>query len=286
METYKGAIEHCMGLVLQNEPELHATIQLLPRKLRAPVFILRAFAIELSLVSQHATTAKYALIRFQWWKDTIDGIYSGQDCVQPTVRALEVVVAEYDLTREHFLRMIRAWELVAAQQPNHLMEFAAFADDATTPFLALCLECAGAKGEAPELTKHLGTGMGMVTMIRKAPFHASKKQCFLPLQILAHKHLTNTDLFAYNGETRQELRDAIFMIACVAQDHFVQARKLPRPSKAARSVFTLSTPSARYLKFLQLYKFDAFDQRLVANELPNPLMFRALLLKNKLLGTF
>jgi hypothetical protein len=108
--SIKSSFEHSVKLVQAAEPTHYAAIQLAPHRGRAALFALRALHLELKNIFEGLTETQAQLMRYQWWRDTIDGVYAGESSPQPVVQVLDPLIAEYGLEQKDFQRMISSWE--------------------------------------------------------------------------------------------------------------------------------------------------------------------------------
>ena len=108
--SMRSSFEHCVNMVQAAEPGHFAAIQLSPHRGRAALFALRALHLELRNIFEGLTESQAQLMRYQWWRDTIDGVYAGESSPQKVVQVLEPLIQEFGLEQASFQRMISAWE--------------------------------------------------------------------------------------------------------------------------------------------------------------------------------
>ncbi|MBC8451687.1 MAG: squalene/phytoene synthase family protein, partial [Rhodospirillaceae bacterium] len=78
-----------------------------PSAHREALFALYAFNIEISKTREVVSEAMLGAIRLQWWRDSVDTLYSDIPLRQHTViEALQPFVTAHQLSRAHFDRLI------------------------------------------------------------------------------------------------------------------------------------------------------------------------------------
>lgn len=110
------AISNCTALVKQHDFDSYLCGVLLPRKYRGPFFAVRAYHVELALIKdQCRKNVLSGRMRFQFWRDAVEHIYSPKDvsamqlAAQPPVaKALECFVRDFDMPQRYFERALDA----------------------------------------------------------------------------------------------------------------------------------------------------------------------------------
>lgn len=70
-----NSFEYCVNSVRKHDHENYLCTLLLPGSARSPVFVIRAFNVELALVRDLVSSPAIGHMRIQFWKDTLDQIY-------------------------------------------------------------------------------------------------------------------------------------------------------------------------------------------------------------------
>ena len=108
------AILNCTALVKQHDFDSYLSGLLLPKKYQGPYFAVRAYHVELALIKdQCRKNILSGRMRFQFWRDAVDQIYSAKDisamqlAAQPPVaKALECFVKDFDMPQRYFERAL------------------------------------------------------------------------------------------------------------------------------------------------------------------------------------
>lgn len=108
------ANQNCLALVQQHDYDNFLIGSTLPTRFRAPFFAVRAFHIELALIKdQSRKNLLSGRMRFQFWRDIINQIFSGEDAASiatqtPVARALHLYSKEFNLPQRYFERALDA----------------------------------------------------------------------------------------------------------------------------------------------------------------------------------
>ncbi len=70
------------------------------------------------------------------------------------------------------------------QQPRTLADVEEYAEQTASSLYYLSLETMGVKNvNADHVASHIGKAYGLTTLLRGVPFHASRKQIYLPMDL-------------------------------------------------------------------------------------------------------
>ena len=279
---------------------------LLPGRARKQYFALRAFNAELASIkdgsdrrrggpSEEAGASLGQRMRFQWWREALDGLYandeSGSAAVKndgqqmggilssmstsyghnPVVRALGRAVQESNLTKRFIERLLDAREAdLDLQQLPTVDNAIMYAEDTSSSLLYLTLECCDVREDAAdEVASNVGVGCGLVTAIRSATYRAFQGEVSIPAELLK-SHLTHDYLLArhdpeyrYDAGDEKVLKDAVQHMAYVASRVLARARdsQFDVP-KQGRIAMMAAVPAIHYLERLKEVNYDLFDDRL------------------------
>ena len=106
------AVDNCMALVKQHDFDNYLAGLLLSKNDRGPFFAVRAFHIELALIKdQSRGNLMSGKMRFQFWRDNIDQIFSNQSISAsqtPVIKALHSYVDRFSQSQRFFIRALDA----------------------------------------------------------------------------------------------------------------------------------------------------------------------------------
>jgi len=70
---------------------------------------------------------------------------------------------------------------------------------------------------------HIGIASSFTILLRALPYHASKRQLYLPAEVTAKHGLSQENVFRHGGEAKG-IEDAVFDLASMANEHVGTAR--------------------------------------------------------------
>jgi NADH dehydrogenase [ubiquinone] 1 alpha subcomplex assembly factor 6 len=222
--------------------------------------VLFAFSLELALVRDQVSEPMLGQIRFQWWREAIDGILAGTPRRHAVVTALADLMARRPLDRAHFDRMIDAREReLIDPPPATLGGLESFADDTAGSLLALAAEAAGIEAAAvANLTRAVGTAVALIGTARATLYLAQHGRRMIPDDIVAATGLSTDALLAIKSQPA--LTIAIERLAAAARSHLDAARKAKAP-RALLPALRIGTLAKLELARLERSGYDLFDPR-------------------------
>ncbi len=260
-----SALGYCGEELRRYDHDRYLTCLFAPRAARAHLFALYAFNLEVAKTPEVVSEAMLGQIRLQWWRESIEGVFAGNPRHHEVVEPLARAVAERGLTRDHFERLIDAREADLSQEPpGSLAALEVYAEATSATLVWLALEVLGARDEASRRAgRSLGVAWSYIGLLRALPFHAARRQLYLPQDLMAEAGLEPTEVFA--GRSSPALRAVAHRIAVEAEGHLGEARSggggLPR---AAGPALLLGCLADGYLALLAKVDHDLFDARLQA----------------------
>lgn len=151
-----------------------------PPAARAAVWPLLAFNYEIARTREVVTEPMVGLIRLQWWRDAIAGLYAGTVAPHEIVVALAAPIHDYDLPQKFFQDLIDAREADLQGEPfRTLMELEMYADKTSTPLTQLILKVLGQE-EDDKTVRALSMGYALTGLLRAQPFHETQGRKLLP----------------------------------------------------------------------------------------------------------
>ena len=267
------ASEYCMSLVKQTDFDNYLAGLLVPRQHRGAYFALRAFNVELATTKDQSNkNSMAARMRFQWWRDVIDNIYSKQDeqfMQQPVAYALSHYCREHGLTRHWLERSLEARQRDVEKDSHESMDdLENYAEQGHSSILYLLLESMNIRNEhANYMASHIGVCSGITTLLRGFPYHVSKRQLYIPLDIVKRHSITVGQLLSGPQSTQESqtaLKDCIYDVASQAHGHLDRARSLfdggkQGPALIPREAIHICGPALRSRMFLDDLRVNSFD---------------------------
>src|SRR6202008_656663 len=120
---------------------------------------------------------------------------------------------------------------------ENFADFAAletYVDATSGRLMRLAAQVLTGKSGVEMLSREAGLAYGLTGLLRALPFHNNRHKLYLPLDLLAALLLTPEEFFILKNDPRRDA--AIRQTALRARDHFLAARRGPRPGVALAAV--------------------------------------------------
>ncbi|XP_060576565.1 NADH dehydrogenase (ubiquinone) complex I, assembly factor 6-like [Ruditapes philippinarum] len=260
--TKSSPTQYCLDLVKKSDYENYVCTLLYHKDYRTSAMALRALYIELAQVQDVTSDKMRAIMRLQFWKDTIDNMFKGTPPETPVAIAASRAIAKHKLSKIWFTRILEERAKQVDQDMNRTVKNVEDSAENTVSALTyLLLECAGIKDvNADHAASHIGRCQGLVTLLRATAYHASKNKVYIPIELLIKHNVSQEQILRCKED--QNVKDVMYDIACVAHSHLETARALKDVPKGAYPILLNTYICDKYLKDLQLADFNVFDTRL------------------------
>jgi phytoene synthase len=218
-EGNKDAAAFCADLVRSHDFARYAATLFVPADQRRALLALYAFNAEISRVRDQVSQPLPGEVRLQWWTDMLAGEGHGGIEGNPVAAELLLAIRQWNLPTELLSRLIdeHQFDLYNDPMPT-LAALEGYATDTSAALFALAARVAGSRsGEAEHLARHAGLAQGFSQAIASLPRDASRRQLFVPQQLL-QKHGSGMDeVFA--GKQTPNLRAALDHLISEARQH-------------------------------------------------------------------
>jgi hypothetical protein len=157
----------CATLLRRGDPDRFLSAMTAPPDRRERLFALYAFNLELARIRAVASEPMLGLIRLQWWRETVEGIYAGAPRAHEVVGPLAETIAAADLPQAPFQGMIdaRGWDV----EPEPFADAAALRAHLQATGGALLALAAQALAGRPVETAEAGFAFAAAAWLRAAP---------------------------------------------------------------------------------------------------------------------
>jgi phytoene synthase len=257
------AAAYCAAELRRHDSDRYLTALFVPHSRRADLFALYAFNLEIARAREMVREPLMGRMRLQWWRDSIDGIYSGSVRRHVVVEPLARAIARHRLPRAALDRLIDARETdMADEPPADLAALVAYAEATASSLteLALAIVGEGDMAQAKAAARLIGVAWSLVGLLRAVPFHARGQRLYLPLSLLDEVGVAPRQLFDLQPPA------ALAKVVAVVADE--AARQLAEGRAAARGLPRRLLPAllpavlaGLYLQRLQAASYDPFDPR-------------------------
>ena len=264
-----GTAAHCAAQAREFDRDRYLAALFAPDQVRPALFALYAFNLEIAKVREIVSEPMLGRMRLQWWRDAIDAVYDGAGRQHPVVLALAEAIPRHDLSRHLFERLIQARELDLEEAGcATISQLVAYAEASSGALSQLAIQTLGGAGaDAQKAARHAGIAWGLAGLLQAVPFHAARRRCYLPRDLLQAEGLGAGDLFRGSGSDR--LSRVVARVALEARSHMAAARELhalvPRGVRAALLPLVLADAD---LARLARRNYDPFRSAVRPHPLP------------------
>ncbi|MGH6844485.1 MAG: phytoene/squalene synthase family protein [Methylocella sp.] len=251
---------YCEGLLRREDKDRWLASLFVPQALRPHIHALYAFSLEAARVEKIVSEPLLGEIRFQWWRDALEGANAGDAKANPVAAALLDTVARFDLPEAPLRELIsaRAAELYGdpVQSVAALESFTEATCSNLLRLAALILDGAEAAASR-DGALHAGIAYGITGVIRAMPWHGARGKVFVPAEIL-QAHRASRDDFAA-GHASPELLAVLADLRARARAHLdIFYATLPGLPDKIRPAFLPISLCQPYLQLMEKPGYDPF----------------------------
>ncbi|HJR56796.1 MAG TPA: squalene/phytoene synthase family protein [Rhizomicrobium sp.] len=220
------------------DPDRYFATLFAPAAARPYLYALYAFNHEVARIAETVREPMLGAIRLEWWRETVEQAGRARPRSHDVARGLAALFAAHPLEPAMLEGIIaaRAFDASAEQ----FADFASLEDylDATGGALmraaAIILGGDNLSSEGLAIVRPAALAYGLAGLLRSLPFHNSRHKLYLPLDLLAALHVTPEEFFLLKDDPRTA--SAVRQTALRARDHFLAARRGPRPKTALPAI--------------------------------------------------
>jgi 15-cis-phytoene synthase len=226
----KEAAAFCADLVRTHDFARYAATLFVPAIERRALLAIYAFNVEVSRVHEQVSQPLPGEMRLQWWTDLLAGQGHGGVEGNPVAAELLQAIKSFRLPVERLSRLIAEHQFDLYNDPMPSMAaLEGYLDDTSSALFALAAGVAArASEEIDHLARHAGLAMGIAQVIASLPRDASRRQLFVPLQLLQQHGSGLEEVFSRKqtpatraainqliGEAASHLRTALSLLETV-----------------------------------------------------------------------
>jgi phytoene synthase len=258
----REAAGFCAELVRTHDFTRYVSTLFVPLEQRRALVALYAFNVEVSRVHEQVSQPLPGEVRLQWWTDMLAGAGHGGVEGNPVAAELMLAIRNWRLPVERLSRLIdeHQFDLYNDPMPT-LAALEGYINDTSSALFSLGAGIAARPSEEVEhLARHAGLAQGMVQVIAALPRDASRRQLFLPQQLLENHGCRIEEVFA--GKQIPRLRAVLGQLLDEARGHLKTALGLLADvPPQARPVFLPLAMVDRDLKRMSRADHDPFMPR-------------------------
>ena len=248
----KDAAGFCAELVRTHDFTRYVSTLFVPAEPRRALVALYAFNVEISRVHEQVSQPLPGEMRLQWWSDMLTGAGHGGIEGNPVAAELMLAIRNWRLPVERLSRLIDEHQFDLYNDPMPTMAaLEGYINDTSSALFSLGAGIAARPSDEIEhLARHAGLAQGMVQVIAALPLDASRRQLFVPQQLLEGHGCGIEEVFA--GKQTPRLRAALGQLLDDARGH----------QKAALALLADVPPEVRPV-FLPLAMVDGDLRRML-----------------------
>jgi phytoene synthase len=222
----KAAADFCTDLVRAHDFARYAATLFAPVAPRRALLALYAFNTEISRVREQVSQPLPGEVRMQWWSDMLAGAGHGGVEGNPVAAELLLAIRNHRLPVERLSRLIDEHQFDLYNDPMPTMAaLEGYIGDTSSALFSLGADIAGHQSaEIEHLARHAGLAQGIVQVIAALPLDASRRQLFVPLQLLEQHGCGIEEVFA--GKETPKLRAVLNQLMGEARGHLKTALAL------------------------------------------------------------
>ena len=264
-ESSKAAADFCTELVRAHDFARYATTLFAPVAQRRALLALYAFNVEILRVREQVSQPLPGEIRMQWWTDMLAGAGHGGVEGNPVAAELLLAIRNHRLPVGRLSRLIDEHQFDLYNDPMPTMAaLDGYLGDTSSALFSLGADIAGLQSpEIEHLARHAGLAQGIAQVIAALPLDASRRQLFVPLQLLEQHGSGMEEVFA--GRQTPTLRAALDRLIGEARAHLKTALALlENAPPEVRPVFLQLSLVARDLERMARADTDPFVPHLTS----------------------
>jgi phytoene synthase len=249
-------------LVRSHDFTRYASTLFVPGPQRRALLAVYAFNVEISRVHTQARQPLAGEVRLQWWSDMLAGKSHGGVEGNPVAAELLLAIRTSRLPVERLSRLIDEHQFDFYNDPMPTMAaLEGYINDTSSALFSLAAAVLGqSSGEVEHLARHAGLAQGLTQVMASLPFDASRRQLFVPQQVLADHGSGIEEVFA--GKETPNVRAALDQVLGEAREHLKTAfTLLASVPPEARPAFLPLARVRRELKRLSRADNDPFVPR-------------------------
>ena len=222
----REAAGFCAELVRTHDFTRYVSTLFVPAEQRRALMALYAFNVEISRVHEQVSQPLPGEMRLQWWSDMLAGTSRGGVEGNPVAAELMLAIRSWRLPVERLSRLIEEHQFDLYNDPMPTMAaLEGYINDTSSALFSLAAGIAGRPSEAVDhVARHAGLAQGMAQVIAALPLDASRRQLFVPQQVLESHGCGIEEVFA--GKQTPKLRAALDQLLGEARGHLKMADAL------------------------------------------------------------
>jgi 15-cis-phytoene synthase len=216
--------EHCLALVREADRDRYLATLFAPEAHRNALYSLYAFNVEITRVRELAREPMPGEIRFQWWREVLEGKRDNDAAANPVATALRETLASYSLASERLIALIDARTFDLYDEPMaSATELEIYGIKTQSALFGMAAEILGVRGPAAEmLALDAGIAYAIAGILVSLPRHNARRQLYLPADVLRRYQVDANTMFA--GQVSDGLRATLAELRLLARKHLANGQ--------------------------------------------------------------
>jgi phytoene synthase len=220
----QDAFVHCENLVREADKDRFLASLFAPADRRRDLLALYAFNVEVAGIRDRAREPLPGELRLQWWREVLAGTRGDEARAHPVAAALLDTLARHALPTADLIDLIEARTFDLYDDPmTTLAELEAYGRRTWSRLMALAGRILGvAEGSVAAIPGPAGMACAMTDALRRFAFHASRRQLFVPVDVLERHGVGPDEIF--NGQSNPRLGAALAELRGHVRRHLAAIR--------------------------------------------------------------
>lgn len=197
------AEQHCFNLVRAGDKDRFLASLFAPEEKRKHLHALYAFNIEVSRIPELVSDVAVGEIRYQWWLDTIDAIYCGEEQQHPVAQCLAAAISAGDLPKHALQNLVKAKIFDLYSDPIQSMtDLEGYLGETSSALIQMASLILGLEEalESAEAAGLAGVAYGLAGIMRSFPRHRAMARCYVPLDLLKQRNASASEVIANENQ--------------------------------------------------------------------------------------
>ncbi|MFD2207490.1 phytoene/squalene synthase family protein [Kiloniella antarctica] len=255
-----NALSPCGQDVKVNDYDRYLTCLFAPEECRNALFALYAFNQEIAKTAEVVSEPLTGMIRLQWWRESVQGIYDNSPRKHIVVEALSDAIHQFSLEQRLFDKIIDSREFDLDEEvPATLTSLEDYVESTSSSLLTAAVEITASNqtNSIHKAVKHMGLAWGILGLVRAIPFHAERKRIYIPRELSNQYNLDPKELFEL--QSSKALCDITKVLTERLRDHLVHARSFRQDiPKNVMSPLLVGVLADQYISRLEDNDYDPF----------------------------
>ena len=218
------AYSHSSELLREGDRERWLCNLFAPAAVRPHLNALYAFSLEIARIRDVVSDPRPGEIRYQWWRELIEGEPRGDIAAHPLAHAVLDTIRKFRLPGPAFTNLVdaRTFDLYDDPMPG-MRQLEGYCGETCSALFRLT-SIILAEGRGPggaDVVGHAGVAYALTGLLRALPWHAARGQVYLPADAMARHGVARQDVIA--GKNSPELASLLAEMRQHARSHLAKA---------------------------------------------------------------